>query len=445
MFEAEKARRGIFSLKEAECRYKAGVGALLLLYLAFAFLNIFRLPPLNGPDEGDHLQYVKVLREQRNMPVLPRFTTPNDPRCAEQAQHPPLYYILLAFASYVVPDYDTPAGQRALKFVSVFLGLLGLAAVASCARRLWPDDEATALAAVGFLALLPMYWMMTSLINNSAGSLAASGLTLMFIQRALTEADSLSSRSEFSVWLTIGIIAGLGIITKMTAVWLVPVILVALWLYGRKSGRRLKPALACLSPIMLFAGVWLAYNWLSFGELLPERVLNRRLLPLGFFTIVFHPQAQQLLLFVMLSVFPLTMLTPFWLLAPYYSTKAGWAVLLIFLGPPVLAGLYALGRHRRALWEKPTSRQSFLLACLAGLPAAWLISLQAVLHDWNAGICPGRYAVEATPALAFLIAAGMRRLWPARLRMRAVVIWLTGILGLSIWMHLYMARFLSSG
>jgi len=442
MFKTKQTRRRTLSLKEAKCRYWAGVGALLLLYLAFAFLNIFRLPPLNGPDEGDHLQYVKVLREQRKMPLLPRFTTPDDPRCAEQAQHPPLYYTLLAIASYVVPDYDTPAGQRALKCVSVFLGLFGLVAVASCAWRLWPNDAATAWAAVGFLALLPMYWMMTSLINNSAGSLAASGLTLMFIQKALSKTDSLSSRSEFSLWLKIGLIAGLGIITKMTAAWLVPVIVVALWLYGRKSGRWLMSALASLTPIILFAGVWLAYNWLSFGELLPERILHRRLLPLGFFTIVFHPQAQQLLLFVMFSVFPLTMLTPFWLLAPHYSTKAGWAVLLIFLGPPVFAGLYALGQHHRAILGQPTSRRGFLLACLAGLPAAWLISLQAVLRDWNAGICPGRYAVDATPALAFLLAAGMRRLWPVQLRMKAVGIWLAGICGLSLWLHIYMARFL---
>lgn len=112
-------------------------GCIALIYLSLGTLNILRLPAINGPDEAAHLEFVKVLREQGRLPVLPRFVQPGmEGLVAEQAQHPPLYYAVLAGASYALPPLETPFTQKALKFLSLLMGLGGLAALAVCARRL---------------------------------------------------------------------------------------------------------------------------------------------------------------------------------------------------------------------------------------------------------------------------------------------------------------------
>jgi hypothetical protein len=434
------------------------VAVLLALYLALALANIYRLPPINGPDEGDHLIYVQILREQRAMPILPRFVRPGqETLTGEQAQHPPLYYAVLAVAATVLPDYHTAAGQRALKLVSVLMGLAGLLAFAVCAREMWPEDDTTALAAVGCVALMPMYAVMTSLINNSAGSLCASGFALMLLRRALAEP---SARR----WLLVGLAVGLGMVAKITALWLVPVVVVAWWL-GRKAARGagVPPAtrtaedsgrdarttryiLAALGPIVLLAGSWLAYNLVRFGEIMPERVLDRRYLPLGLATILFLPMARDLLILVTLVTIPLSTFAPYWLLRTGMEHETGVVILILYLGPPLLALALIGWRRRRELWASPTPRQALLVAGVVGILAAWSIAVQAVLHDWNTGLYAGRYAVDSVPALALLFAAGMRALlpWP-KARAAAVVAWLAALLVIAVLVHVMVVAFFQYG
>lgn len=421
-------------------RFRLGVGGLAILYVGFALASIYRLPPLNGPDEGAHLLYVKVLREQRVMPILPQFTVPGDPRMAEQAQHPPLYYAVLAVASSVLPDYDTASGQRMLKLVSLLLGLVGLLSLARCARELWPDDAVTALTAVGFLALLPLYWVMTSVINNTAGSLAASGLALLFLQRALR------GQGRTTDWLAVGVTVGLGLTTKLTAMWLVPVMIVGLWLHVRpqpdKWRRLLRLAAPALLPIVLLVGIWVAHNWLSFGEFLPERVGGRRYLPAGFATIFFLPLARNLLLYVMFVSIPLTTVVPYWLMTSSLRPLVAMAILVAALGPPLVMAIVGAWRRRDALRTSPSPRQALLLSCAFGLLAAWVIAIEAVLHDWNTGLYAGRYAADALPALALCFAAGLRELLPGRkARAVAAAIWLTAFFVLSVLVHAFMYAF----
>jgi 4-amino-4-deoxy-L-arabinose transferase-like glycosyltransferase len=415
-----------------------GVALLTLIYLSLALANIVRLPPLRGPDESDHLAYVQVLRSQHAMPLLPRFTAPDDPRVAEQAQHPPLYYAVLAAASTVLPDLHTVAGQRALKLVSVLMGLVGLLAFAVCARETWPDDDTTALAAVGFVAVMPLYWVMTSHINNTAGSLAASGVALLLLRRALAD------EPQPGRWLALGLTAALGMLAKITAAWLVPVIVVALWLQARRHGGRvaLRLVLPALAPMVLLVGVWLTYNWFSFGELMPQRVLGREYLPLGFMTVFFQPFAAKVLLHAVLVKIPLTAFTPFWLMADAVRPRAALIVLAAFLAPPLLAAMTGAWRRRGRHLTGRGPRHALLLACAVSIPAAWFIAIEAVLHDWNTGLYAGRYAVDALPAVALLFAAGMKELlpWP-RVRAAGVGLWLLALLCLALLIHCYMVAF----
>lgn len=431
--------------------YWPAVAVIALTYLVLGTLNIARLPAINGPDEGDHLQYVKVLRDQCQLPVLPRFVQPGqEALSAEQAQHPPLYYAILAGASYALPPLETPFTQRALKFLSLLMGLGGLWALALCARRLWPEDLLTALGATASLAFLPMFWVMTSLINNSAGSLLASGLALLALQRALSDEQIRPGR-----WFWAGLVVALGMMMKITAAWLVPVVAVAIWARWRREPERAWRRVWAMVwpvalPLLVMVGGWLLRNLMCFSEIMPERVLGRQYLPAGIFTLLFMEPAEasfagRLLLFVFFVTIPLSLVTPFWLLRTAMTHWLAYAVFLAYTLPALLALLVQGVRRRVELLAQPSGRQGLLLACLPGVLAAWIIALTAVMHDWNTGLYAGRYMVDAAPACALLWAAGMQKLLPApKTRLVGLIVWLGALLAVSVWVHAFMFRFFAA-
>ncbi|MGE5530576.1 MAG: glycosyltransferase family 39 protein, partial [Bacteroidota bacterium] len=413
------------------------------LYLTLALLNIFRLPAINGPDEGEHLQYMLVLRNQHAMPLLPRYVPAGqEARMGEQAQHPPLYYAALAAVSYAFADPTADGAIRLLKLVSVLMGLGALLCTAACARRLWPHDSVTALAAAAALAFLPMFWVMTSLLNNTAGSLLASGLGLLLLLRAL-QAPQVRVRE----WLWVGLAVSLGMLAKVTAVWLLPAIAVVIWARWRREEQRTwRTALTMLWPVALplaiFVGGWLSYNLSHFGVLMPERVLGRRYLPAGVMTIFFLPFARNLLLRTIFDSIPLSMVSPFWLLRGPVTDFAALLMLGTYALPPLLAVLVSGWRRRTTVLRRPEVGEAMLLSCFLGGLAAWVVAVEAVLHDWNTGLYAGRYAVEAAPACALIWAAGWKKLLPRpQYRVIAVGVWLLALLVISLLIQQFMTSF----
>lgn len=430
-------------IRPSRDRYWPLVALLAGLYLSLGLLNIISLPLLNGPDEPDHLAYIAVLRQHRALPVAPRLARPEQAHLtAEQAQHPPLYYALLAALSAPWDDVLSFSAIRFYKVISLLLGLVVILATATLARRLWPAEPELAVGAVGALALLPNLFIMTSVINNTAGSLALGALALLALHRALA-----APQPAVRPWLKLGLLLALALLTKLTAFWLAPATLAALLMAARRLPQRsLRPVLAmalpALLPAVLLVGLWLLSNYLRCGDLVPERIVDRRYLPDGAAVLFFAPEARNLLLFVMFVNIPLSTFSPYWLLR--VSLPHAWAMLLLALyAAPALVALYLRGVWAtRQLWQQPTVRQSLLLACLAGCLGGWFMGLSAVLHDWSAGLSAGRYVLDAAPAMALLWAAGMGQLWRRPLaRLLALSLWLTYLLALAGLTQFYVANF----
>lgn len=421
--------------------FATGMVAFCLFYLALALTGVFRLPLLEGPDESDHFRYVLILRDLQVMPLLPRYVPPGEEaRAGEQAQHPPLYYALLAAVSLVFTDPTTPTAIHTLKLVGVLCGLGALLATAACARRLWPEEEFTALGAVGALAFLPLLWMMTAVLNNSAATVLAGALGLLLLQNALYAATTRARD-----WLGVGLTVSLGMMAKITAIWMLPVIAVVMWARWRREGAwRIWPRmlLPVVLPLALFVGVWLYYNFSHFGVLMPERVLGRRYLPGGFATIFFMPLAAQVLLHTAVFAIPASLMAPYWLMRSYIGFPAAATLMIVYFLPSLFAFLLSGRRRWSAFCARPQPRETFLAACLVGGLAAWFISIQAVLHDWNTGLYAGRYALDAAPAIAIVWAAGMRVLLPHwRARIVGLTLWLGGLLYCAWWTLMYMLLF----
>lgn len=387
--------------------YWPGVSVLAALYLALAGTYAARLPVLGGPDEAAHWQYVRVLREQVRLPVLPRLAGPGDSgRVADQAQHPPLYYAVLAAVSYAYTELDDTRAPRLLKLVSVLMGLGTVLAMALMARRLWPTDAPAALGAVGLVALLPNVAYLNALLNNTAGALLGSALALLALERALS-----SPGLPWRRWGLVGLVTGLAVLAKVTAIWLLPTMAVALVLKVLAERRPRCDAViavaAALIPVVAIVGSWLTRNVLDFGELMPERVLDRRYAPLGLMVLLFDTFALKLLLWVMTVSIPLSMVSPWWVLRTGVSHGAGMALLAVAMLPALGGGIMGMWGVRGRFLDHLTPRCMVLAACLVGGVAAWVVAMQAVLHDWSAGLYAGRYAIEAAPALGLLWAAGL--------------------------------------
>lgn len=422
--------------------YWPWVGVLTALYLLLAGCYVVWAPALGGPDEDAHWQYVRVLREQRRLPVLPRLAAPADrDRIADQAQHPPLYYAMMAAVSCLYPRLDDRHAPRGMKLLSVLMGLGTVLATALLARRLWPDDTVAALGAAGFVALLPNVTYLTALINNTAGSLFGSALTLVALEWAVRAPDLPARR-----WAVVGLVAGLAMLAKVTALWLVPAVALALVLKATAERWPLRATAvagaAVFLPITALVGTWVVRNVLDFGEIMPERVLDRRYAPLGLMVMLFDTFALKLLLWVMTVSIPLSMVSPWWVLRTGVSHEVGMALVGLVMLPALYGGIRAVGRVRGRFLGCLTPRRITLAGCVAGGIAAWGVAIQAVLHDWSAGLCAGRYAVEAAPALGLLWAAGISHAsGPTAVRNLIILAGLGVILALNGATCLFLLRF----
>lgn len=421
--------------------YSWVIVAPVCVFACIVGMYILMLPPLHGPDEPDHVRYIQVIRDHRVLPVLPRYAAPEDGwRVSEQAQHPPLYYTLMAVLSLPVADLSSDTGIRMLKLLSSLMGLGAVVILALCARRLWPDDVATALGAVSFCALLPCLHLMTSAVNNTSGSIFFGALTLFAVQGALVQEKSQGRR-----WALAGAALGAALLCKLTALWLVPVVIGAMVLHARRHA--LPPGviirsmvLPVLVPVALFTVPWLARNFFLFGEILPERVLDRRFIEGGFPTMLMQPFARAAYFSALLGTAPLSLVSPYWLLRTSVRSEYFTLVTLIYFIPALVGVVMVM---RRA-WRRRLCRNeaAFLALCALGVAGAWLVMGKALLHDWVIGLAPGRYGLDAAPALAFLAAVGWRAVLPPGLKRSAgMMLWTVAALVHSCFMVLCVLRF----
>lgn len=166
-----------------------------------------------------------------------------------QAQHPPLYYLLMAPLARATAG--APLRQRllVLRSASYLLAFAGLCLAALAGRRLLPGG---AMAAALWPLVVPSWFPeMARLGNDSLAALliAAAWAGLLAI---------MDGKRGIAPWIVVGIALGLGCLTKA---FVVPMALSCMmllaWLSWRR--RRLPPFLLCLSLALGMAAPW--YWW----------------------------------------------------------------------------------------------------------------------------------------------------------------------------------------
>ena len=264
---------------------------LAVIVIAFISLAVgFSFgPTFEGPDEIEHYEYIRILVETRSFP--------NPYTTWGELHQAPLYYMLASPISMFFDDPDfeqfqarrnpyhgyeipipsndnknvrlhtraeafphtgspTALGVHVLRLFSVVIGLGTLLTSYAIFRILWPDRPDRRLLATGFVAFLPEFVYMSSVISNDTLLYFWTTLSLYFLLRMVTEGPSW----RLAVFLGLGL--GAALLTEVSAVFLVFPVAVAV-LSDRRTWRY---AIVTLAMTLIVAGWWYTRNLILYGD-----------------------------------------------------------------------------------------------------------------------------------------------------------------------------------
>lgn len=250
-----------------------GLIALQLAALvALSGVTVWRFPVWALVDERAHYDYVQTVAEDGRLPdlrsdlisaeaeAIDEGVYPSPPRedpagrglagRSYEAFQPPLYYLVAAAPFSAVSDHL--AKVRVLR-------LLGAGCLLLAALLLWrlargsPPVFAVALC---FL-LWPGVIVRTVTVSNAA-------LELPLALAALLAARAAHERRDGRLLALAGALVGLGLLTRLALVVLVPVLAAVALLHVRAGGRRAAAAAALALPLLLLAP-WVASNVERYG------------------------------------------------------------------------------------------------------------------------------------------------------------------------------------
>ena len=223
-----------------------------------------QIPDIGAPDERQHANYVQHLVDGKGFPVL----DPKDPNLGEnyQAHQPPLYYIIQAgWTKITGTDLNSRESGLMARMPNALIGaatVLGTFFLGLWAFR----REDVGLLAAGFVALLPMNTALSGAISNDPLLYCLCTWTLALIAKGCTDGWSIK------VALLVGAGTGLAIITKTTAVALLPILLLSLFIGPNKpSGKAIA---ACAVLLLAIASPWLFRNQSHYGDPLAMSAFN---------------------------------------------------------------------------------------------------------------------------------------------------------------------------
>ncbi len=396
--------------------------ASLVVFVAGAVVMAAYTPPGGGPDEPFHMAYVKSIAEQHKLPLLPGFEVAEQPGriISQQAQHPPLYYVLSAPAWWITGGDETATywilravGILTFAAVIVLTWLCVLAVFGKTAR-----GQAIASASVFVLSVSTTYGCVGGGVNNEApATLIAYAALLLAVSRR-------PERNWWGVPLLTGLVVGCALLTKLTAIALVPVTLFALC--RREGASHLwpwtvfrRPTIATLAAAALVAP-WLTYNLSVYGCLVPSPSPSGMFIG-GWGVAIALRHELATVVWGIARGFVMGTFAPFWILR--YTISAGAVLVLTALFWCAVA--LALVMSRRARTEQPIGMPYVLLGAFS-VPVLLYLGIlhQTVTMHWDAMIFVARYVPVASPALGVIagIAAWQINLLQRQVAALAVVI-----------------------
>lgn len=248
-------------VKETSGSNAGWLAVILCLHVTLAIVYWAYTPYGASPDEQPHGRYVGALASNWSLPVFDEADRGN-----YEYHQPPLYYVT------GVPFYLAARAARMtepaemVRLLSLVLGGLAVVLVYGAVRSAFPEKEGLALACSGFVAFLPTHSMLSSSVSNDVLVEVVVGLALLVTARML------AGGLNWARTAGLGVVLGVGLLTKTTCVVLFPVALIAyvlVWRRGKSTAKLAAGHLAAAVGISLaLGGWWLARNQILYGDVL---------------------------------------------------------------------------------------------------------------------------------------------------------------------------------
>jgi len=220
--------------------------------------NVAKIPWDVGFDVWGHYEYIGFILEQGRLPLASDGWT---------MFHPPLFYLLAALpAALAAGRLEPETTLLLLRILPMLCGLAQIEIAYRSSRLAFPernDLQAVGTAVGGFL---PMNLYISQTVSNEplSGCLTALGVYGCF--RLLVRPPRRSFRRECAA---LGFVFGLALLTKTSAVVLIPAVLLSLLhraaVLGLPPRERLLSSSAFVAVAGAMSGWYYAKNWLRFG------------------------------------------------------------------------------------------------------------------------------------------------------------------------------------
>lgn len=246
---------------------------LLWLLIAVGFVCriafVIGTPDFYAPDEQSHFNYIKFLAEHRSFPIQASKTdaATND----WEYYQPPLYYLTQA-PIYWLSNSILPGDAHALRAIRLGSVAIWLASIL-CAWRfilnMGVKSNALQIIVIGIMSLLPTYTFLSAMINNDNLVVCLGGVLLCLIARRQFTAKTAA---------LIGLVLGLAVLTKFSAMLYAPVILFVGLLQVRMRREQFFAVFSYMVIVALVSlmviSAWLHRNYTIYGSLSAESVAN---------------------------------------------------------------------------------------------------------------------------------------------------------------------------
>jgi hypothetical protein len=235
----------------SRCRW-----AVIAAWAVLAANNFLKLPAEMGYDLPSHVDYIRFIAERGELP---------DARDGLQMFQTPLFYAIVAVAYRGLTLFL--ASGAALLWLRWLTLLCGIAQVEICfraGRLVFPDRDDLQMLAVLIGGLLPMNVYMSQTLGNEPLCGVLSALILLWGWQTLREPDAAIVRRQ---WIA-GVLFGLDLLSKMTALLLTPVIAGVLVVANRLRGFGgvLLAFARTFGAAAVVAGWYYGRNWIRFGK-----------------------------------------------------------------------------------------------------------------------------------------------------------------------------------
>jgi 4-amino-4-deoxy-L-arabinose transferase-like glycosyltransferase len=287
-------------------------------------------PPLEGPDEYQHIAYLTYIEEEGKIPVLnkslvpkslyPHFLanphsncdvqqtgkvgclryedfyekqaiqtgdledgnilTPEDflkkemPQTGEpdiqlyESQQPPLYYVLAwpVFA-HIRDSLGFREAIYTLRIINIALATIAMLCLLSPIKGVFEEARAMRLSILA-ISLSPMFMVYVSRVANDALALVFAGLAVSVLTR-------MTNQRHFILKAAIaGGLIGIGVLTKMTVLCILPAAVVYFWYCAARTrmtfGKAFLCSAAAIGCYLIFTMQYHWHNYRDFGTLFPS-------------------------------------------------------------------------------------------------------------------------------------------------------------------------------